>query len=111
MHQPTTKIIELIRFISGPIFALSAGMKTVIIVSKCLRVTKFNPHESTYEFHFKGVCAGEALRKVVLIGRHDFLIKKGEEYLMYVQMVAFEEGTLKGHILKAKPLDECWDKS
>ncbi len=96
---------------AGPIFALSVLMKTVIIVSKCLRVTKFNSHESTYEFHFKGVCAGEALRKVLLQGRHDFEIKRGEEYHMYVQMLSFEGGTLRGIILKAKLLDECWDKS
>ena len=86
-------------------------MKTVIIVSKCLRVTKFNSVENLYEFHFKGVCAGEALRKVILKGRIDFNIKKGEEYLMYVQMHSFEYGTLKGNVLRAKLLDECWDKS
>jgi hypothetical protein len=86
-------------------------MKTVIIVSKCLRVTKFNSHESWYEFHFKGVCAGESLRKVMLRGRHDFKIKKGDEYLMYIQMLSMECGVLKGIILKARPLDECWDKS
>ncbi len=86
-------------------------MKTVIIVSKCLRVTKFNSDENTYEFHFKGVCAGESLRRVILRGRQDFAIKKGQEYLMYVQMITFQDGTLKGKILKAKLLDECWDKS
>jgi hypothetical protein len=48
---------------------------------------------------------------VLLQGRHDFAIKRGEEYLMYVQMHSFEGGTLRGVILKAKLLDECWDKS
>lgn len=86
-------------------------MKTVIIVSKCLRVTKYGPSESWYEFHFKGVCAGEALRKVLLRGRHDFEIKRGEEYLIYVQMISFEFGTLKGIIIKIKKLEECWDRS
>lgn len=86
-------------------------MKTVIIVSKCLRVTKYTPEESWYEFHFKGVCAGESLRKVLLRGRHDFDIKRGEEYLMYVRMLSFENGTLKGIIIKLKKLDECWDRS
>lgn len=86
-------------------------MKTVIIVSKCLRVTKFNTTESWYEFHFKGVCAGESLRKLYLKGRHDFAIKKHEEYLMYVEMISFENGVLTGTILKSKPLDECWDRS
>jgi len=86
-------------------------MKTVIIVSKCLRVTKFNSSESTYEFHFKGVCAGEMLKKVLLRARHDFAIKKGEEYLMYVQMHSFQDGVLKGQVIKLRKLDDCWDKS
>lgn len=97
--------------IVGLLLALSAYMKTVIIVSKCLRVTKYNPVESWYEFHFKGVCAGEALRKVLLRGRHDFGIKRGEEYLIYVRMISFENGILKGVIIKIRKLEECWDRS
>lgn len=96
---------------AGPILALSVNMKTVIIVSKCLRVTKFNSLESWYEFHFKGVCAGEQLRKVILRGRHEFHLRRGEEYLMYVQMLTCEDGVLKGHILKVRLLEECWDRS
>lgn len=79
-------------------------MKTVIIVSKCLRVTKF-----AYEFHFKGVCAGEVVQKIVLTGKEDIL--KNEEYLIYVQVFSIENGVLNGRILKAKKLDDCWDKS
>ena len=96
---------------AGPILALSVNMKTVIIVSKCLRVTKFNSDESWYEFHFKGVCAGEQLRKVILLGKHAFQIKKGEEYLMYVQLLSCENGELRGHMLKVRLLEECWDRS
>jgi hypothetical protein len=96
---------------TGPILALSAYMKTVIIVSKCLRVIKFNSTESWYEFHFKGVCAGESLKKVLLLGRHNFHISKGTEYLMYIQMLFCEKGILKGKILKLRRLDECWDRS
>jgi hypothetical protein len=86
-------------------------MKTVIIVSKCSRINKLNQSESWYEFHFKGVCAGEALRKVLLKGRKDFNIKLGEEYLIYVQLLNFEEGIMKGTILKLKLLSDCWDRS
>jgi hypothetical protein len=86
-------------------------MKTVIIVSKCSRIIKLKQSESWYEFHFKGVCAGEALRKVLLRGRKEFQIKKGEEYLIYVQLFFFEQGVLKGSILKMKLLSECWDRS
>jgi hypothetical protein len=86
-------------------------MKTVIIVSKCSRIIKLNQSENWYEFHFKGVCAGEALRKVLLRGRKEFQIKKGEEYLIYVQLFSFEQGVLKGSILRLKLLSECWDRS
>jgi hypothetical protein len=86
-------------------------MKTVIIVSKCSRIIKPNQSESWFEFHFKGVCAGEALRKVLLKGRKDFQIKVGEEYLIYVQLLALEAGVMKGIILKMKLLSDCWDRS
>ena len=86
-------------------------MKTVIIVSKCLRVTNFNATESSYEFHLKGVCAGERLRRVTLYGRHDFNIVKDEEYLLYVNLITFEAGVLRGRIIKLKVLSECWDRS
>lgn len=84
-------------------------MKTVIIVSKCLRVTKFGPKESSYEFHFRGVCAGEIVQKIILSGCAP--ITKGIEYLISVQVFSIEAGVLKGSMLKAKRLDECFDKS
>lgn len=86
-------------------------MKTVIIVSKCSRIIKLNQSEEWCEFHFKGVCAGEALRKVRLKARRDFNIRQGEEYLMYVSLISCTEGVLKGEILKVKLLTECWDRS
>ncbi len=86
-------------------------MKTVIIVSKCSRVIKLNQIEDYYEFHFKGVCAGESLRKVRVKGGKDFNIRLGEEYLMYVGHLICREGVLNGTILKIKPLSDCWDQS
>lgn len=96
---------------AGTVLALSVTMKTVIIVSKCLRVTKLGPDESWYDFHFKGVCAGVSLKRVVLKGKHDLNLKKGEEYLLYVRMLSCEDGVLKGMVLKSRRLEECWDKS
>lgn len=86
-------------------------MKTVIIVSKCLRVIKFNVSEYAYEFHFKGICAGEVIKKVILSASEGITFHKGEEYLMYVSLIAMEDGILKGRVLKSKRLDECWDRS
>lgn len=87
-------------------------MKTIIIVSRCLKVKRSTASEyETCEFHFRGVCAGEVLKRLVLKSRKDFLIRKNEDYLMYVQITKLEEGILEGAILKVKRLDDCWDQS
>lgn len=86
-------------------------MKSIIIVSKCIRVEKKPLSEESYHFHFKGVFSGEVLKKVILTKAINSSIKKGEEYLMYVQLQSCQDGVLKGRILKLKPLDECWDKA
>jgi hypothetical protein len=95
----------------GLLIALSASMKTIIIVSRCTKIKKFSPDYETCEFHFKGVCAGEVLRTLQLKARRDFSIKKNEDYLMYVQVEKLEKGCLEGTILKVKNLEECWDRS
>jgi hypothetical protein len=86
-------------------------MKNIIIVSKCIRITPFSSEENYYYFHFKGVFAGDLLKEVILRGRKDFLIRKEEEYLIYVRMNSLERGTLWGSILRIKPLEQCWDRS
>lgn len=86
-------------------------MKNVIIVSKCVRVSSCSSEECLYTFHFKGVFAGDLLRSVVLRGRKDFNIRRGEEYLLYVILEKIEKEVLSGKILKIRPLEECWDRS
>lgn len=51
------------------------------------------------------------IKKVMLIKQGDFALEKGVEYLMYVQLISIEHGIVKGNVLKAKLLDECWDRS
>ena len=87
------------------------GMKNIIIVSKCIRISPYSSEENNYYFHFKGVFAGDLLKAVILRGRKEFSIRRGEEYLIYVQMIKLEGGTLWGKILRIKPLEECWDRS
>jgi len=86
-------------------------MKNLIIISKCLRVTKFNPQISICEFHFKGVFAGAVIRKIQLQTPVNFSLKKGEEYLLYVQAQVAQNGILKGITLKSKNLSEIYDQS
>lgn len=87
-------------------------MKTVIIVSKCLKKTHAKANAlAECHFQFKGVCAGEPLREVILQKPATIPIRKGSEYLMYVQFHSAADGILRGKILKAKPLDDCWDNA
>ena len=86
-------------------------MNTVIIVSKCLRVTKFTFDKKKFEFHFRGVYVGNKIRKVELIGPNGLNIKKDEEYILYVKIVTLENGIIKGFILKSRDLEECRDLS
>lgn len=86
-------------------------MKTVIIVSKCSRVIKSNSAEVWFQFDFKGAYAGDFLSKVILKGNTKSEIIRGEEYLLYVRVISCLEGALRGEILKAKKLADCWDRS
>lgn len=86
-------------------------MKNFIIVSKCLRVTKINTETGWYEFHFKGVFAGEIIKSVILCSSPLVLMEKGTEYLIYAEPIAVVENVLKGKVIKVKRLEDCWDKS
>jgi hypothetical protein len=86
-------------------------MNTVIIVSKCLRVTNFTFNKKKYEFHFRGVFVGNKIRRIELTGASDLNIKKGEEYILYVKIVTLENGIIKGFILKSRDLEQCKDQS
>ena len=68
-------------------------------------------NETFYEFHFRGVYAGNSLKRVILFGPKDVLVEKDKEYLIKVNVIAATEGVLRGEILKIKLLDEYWDKS
>jgi hypothetical protein len=86
-------------------------MKTLIIVSKCLRVTNFGSGPKRYEFHFKGALAGSLVRKILLKGDPSHGITRGEDYLIWVRITSMEAGVLEGEILKLRRLEDCWDKS
>jgi hypothetical protein len=86
-------------------------MQTVIIISKCTRVLKLKTDETWYEFHFKGVCSGVKLNKVLLRSEELVQVLKDEEYLIYVGVISLQEGILKGDILKIKNLENCRDQS
>lgn len=83
-------------------------MNNIIIISKCLKIINSKSNHCLYEFHFKGVLAGKAIRRVILFGKN---LKRNEEYLLYVKFLSLDKGVLKGDILKHSLLSERWDQS
>jgi len=81
-------------------------MRTVIIIAKCVK--KNGPW---HELHFTGVFAGESIKKILLEVSKSPELTKNEEYLIWANVNSVEGGVLKAHMLKAKLLAECWDKS
>lgn len=77
-------------------------MQTVVVVSKCLRLFDGGKRG---DFHFKGFYSGEEIRRLHLWAG-DVLWEKNREYVVYVKVMAMNEGTLTGQALKSRPLDE-----
>ncbi len=78
-------------------------MKTIILVSKCTEMIELG----LYRFHFKGAFNGSLLKDIQLKCPLNIEILPGQEYLLYVRVLALEGSTLYGTILKTRPLDEC----
>lgn len=86
-------------------------MNNVIIVSKCLRVTNFTFNKKKFLFHFRGVYVGKKIRKIELVGDCNLSILKGEEYVLYVKIVSFENHVVRGTIIKFRDIEELKDLS
>jgi hypothetical protein len=97
--------------IAGIIVAISKSMRIIIIISKCLRVTNSSQEGISYEFHFKGVYAGELIKKIILTSDQNSIIKPQQELMICAGLVRVSENTLYGKIIKFKRLDECHDLS
>lgn len=85
-------------------------MKSIIIVSKCLRVINFKS-QIFYEFHFRGVCEGQLIKKVKLLQLDRFELVPGEAYLVQVRDHKINGSVLEGKIMKFRLLEECFDRS
>ena len=85
-------------------------MKSIIIVSKCLRVIKLNS-DTFYEFHFKGVCQGRLIKKIRLKGLQNQEIVPGGEYIIQLRDQRYMDHLLEGEIVKFRLLEECLDRS
>lgn len=79
-------------------------MKDLIAISFMTNRTKKNQGR----FHFKGAFMGAYLREIEIIGIDDYKIEKGEEYILHLKIISFEQktGKLIAQILKARALDD-----
>ena len=77
-------------------------MKNVIVISRCLKIKKSS--QIKYIFHFKGVYLGLQVNSMELTS--ETVLKVGRDYLMRVQVRAYEDGILMGNILTAHDLDD-----
>lgn len=78
-------------------------MKNVIVISRCLKIKKSS--QLIYTFHFKGVYLGLQVNSLELTGENA-VIEVGHDYLMRVQVRAWEDGILIGKILTIQNLDQ-----
>jgi hypothetical protein len=85
-------------------------MKSIIIVSKCLRVIKFKS-QIFYEFSFKGVCSGSLIKKIKVQGLDHHDMVPGHDYIVQVRELRIIGTTLEGKIVKFKMLEDCFDRS
>lgn len=76
-------------------------MRTVIIVSRCL-----NEHSERPNFHFKGFFAGQFIKSLKLNGDPSMKWKKGEDYVLYVNVECVRSGILWGQVIRSRALEE-----
>jgi hypothetical protein len=81
-------------------------MKNVIIISRCLDVTRVDTDKQLLEFHFKGVFYGEVVKSMKLFYSGPKIMIKGEEYMLYVQTQLIHKGVLQGTVLKTALLED-----
>jgi hypothetical protein len=88
----------------------SVYMKSIIIVSKCLRVINSNSR-TFYEFHFTGVFRGHLIKKIKIEGQENNMFEVGESYLIQLKDSRLIGPILEGEVVKFKRLEECCDRS
>ena len=82
-------------------------MQNIILVSKCLKLSKFSTTEIlSYHFHFKGHCAGSKISSVEVRASHDNKLAIGREYLMLIKFLQIKKGILIGALIEGVLLED-----
>jgi hypothetical protein len=80
-------------------------MRTVVVVSKCVRARETGPRVWQGDFRFQGCYAGEEVRELHLVGPAPGW-ERGEEYVLYVKVMAITAGVMTGEVLRCRRLAE-----
>jgi hypothetical protein len=73
-------------------------------VSICEKVKKLKNEEFQYEFHFKGFLSGNKITRILVSSPLEKGILKGEEYILYLEIIKIKETVLHTSLLKSKAL-------
>ena len=80
-------------------------MKTFVAVSRCLACKQSsNKQHFVARFHFKGVLWNQVISEIMVYSHFNF--KKGEDYILQLQLIANTEGILKSKLVRQRPLNE-----
>ncbi len=80
-------------------------MRTVVVVSKCVRARRSQERCWQGDFRFQGCYAGEDVRELHLVGPEPGWVA-GEEYVLYVKVMAIDGGVMTGQVLRSRRLAE-----
>jgi hypothetical protein len=81
-------------------------MNHLIVVSRCLEITRGKESGVIIDFHFKGVLKGHKIKGLKLTYKGDKRIEKNHDYIMYVRSQMVYKNVLQGQILKIVKINE-----
>lgn len=80
-------------------------MKCFVAVSRLLKI-KNSGTLMIYHFHFRGAYEGKMIKGISLEMQENELFECGEDYLLYLAFVGFENDHIRAKLIKAKPLKD-----
>jgi hypothetical protein len=81
-------------------------MNHLIVVSRCLDISRGKESGIIIDFHFKGVLKGHKIKGLKLAYKGDKRIEKDQDYIMYVRSHMVHKNVLQGQILKIVKINE-----
>ncbi|OUR93083.1 hypothetical protein A9Q84_21505 [Halobacteriovorax marinus] len=78
-------------------------MQKVIVISGCQK-SRVNRFCCEYDFHFIGYLCGKKVTKIKITSRSDQKIMKGDEYLLFLEVLSLKRGVLLASLIKFKNL-------